>query len=216
MKTFSITSIAAATLVGSTMAASAALLDFTADASYDVQSGSVASGTLADGNTWEITPTPATGTLTYETSDAPAGATPPLTGDNDGIGIDGDELTFPKQMLTLTFNNTVKISTLYFLDLFLTGDHSSGEIALVSVDGGADSSFLATETAGVDAFGFGEFATGLTGKSFTFAVGRTNDGVGRADYALAGVDVATIPLPAGLLLLGTALGGLGIARRRRK
>lgn len=40
---------------------------------------------------------------------------------------------------------------------------------------------------------------------------RLNDGFGIDDAT-----IAAVPLPAGFLLLGTALGGLGVARRRRK
>ncbi len=40
---------------------------------------------------------------------------------------------------------------------------------------------------------------------------RLDDGFGIDDAT-----IAAVPLPAGLLLLGTALGGLGVARRRRK
>ena len=55
----------------------------------------------------------------------------------------------------------------------------------------------------------------ITGTQFTFTIGDSNDGVGLADGALAGVNVAAVPLPAGMLLLGTALGGFSFARRRQ-
>jgi hypothetical protein len=222
------TGLAGAFIAASAVSASAALLDFTDNASYGVRSGAIASGTLADGNTWTLLPTPATFKLSYVTSDAPMGApsTSPLKGDNDGVGVTkptgsvNDEITAPDQMITLTFSKAVKLTTLYFLDLFRSGSSVDTEEAYVSVDGSADAVFSAQEAYVPGGFGFGKFASSLAGKSFTFSAGdidpTNNDDVGQPDYALAGADVSPVPLPAGFLLLGGALAGMGIARRRRK
>lgn len=226
-KSIRLATAAGAVLVAGTLSASAALLDFTDETNgvYDVQGTSSASGTLADGNTWEITPIPSTYDLTYVSDDAPNGATPPLQGDNDGIGVvksggNNDEITAPREMVKLTFKNAVRLTGLYFLDLFTNGDDPNApdferEVALVSVDGAPNVEFGATETFVQGGFGFGSFMTDLVGKTFIFAAANTNDDVARPDYALAGVDVSPIPLPAGMLLLGTALAGLGITRRRK-
>lgn len=220
--TFLKAGLASTFLAASAVAGSAALLDFTdesmATGTYDVQGTASASGTLANGITWELLPTPASWELTY--APAPAGDPAPLAGDNDGVGVQApgtinDEITAPLEMLTLTFSEKVILSGLFFLDLFTDGA-SEAEFAIVNVDGGSDRTFEAYETFVVGGLGFGEFSTKLVGTSFVFSVGNTNDDVASPDYALAGVDVAPIPLPAGLLLMGTALAGLGVARRTKK
>lgn len=100
----------------------------------------------------------------------------------------------------------------------------------------AGTSMTATFTAGLIDF---SFATNLSGgSSIQNGVGSTNgnlslafsdvvgnnkvyaffgDGIGDVDHddMVLEISVAAIPLPAGMLLLGTALGGLAIARRRK-
>ena len=56
----------------------------------------------------------------------------------------------------------------------------------------------------------------LIGQSFVFTAGSLNDTAGFADGALAAMKVAAVPLPAGGLLLLTALGGLAAVRRRKQ
>lgn len=224
MITKSLKTLAAAATVAAfvgSVPASAALLDFTDETggTYDVQSAASASGTLADGNTWTLTPMPVTYELTYVSDDAPAGATPPLAGDNDGVGVvkaggTNDEITAPREMIKLKFHNAVRLTGLLFLDLFTNGSDEE-EVALVSVDGAPSVGFEAYEAYAPGGFGFGEFATNLIGKTFLFSAASTNDDVAKPDYALAGVDVSPVPLPAGMLLLGTALAGFGLARRRQ-
>ena len=143
--------------------------------------------------------------------------------DGDGVGVSNDEITIG-QFVTLTFSKAVKITGIHVLDLFW-GEHQ-GEIGfeIAKVSGDLIASLTADqrkEVAPKTGYRFGSVdSNGFTVSSLTFRASATNlfgdDGV--RDYALAAVDyeVAPIPLPAGGLLLLTALGGLAAARRRKQ
>ena len=135
-------------------------------------------------------------------------------GDNDGIGIIDDEISFPRQYALLEFTDEVTIVTTYWLDLFVRADEQSAEVGFGESNLGDSDSYIAYAPDGVN-YGFGAFATSLTGTGFIFYVGETNDGNANPDAALAALEIAPVPLPAGILLLGGALAGLGIARRRK-
>lgn len=215
-KVFKYIAVSTLALGMGTAGASASLLDFTDNAAYDSQSDALATGTIA-GIGWTLTP--AGGDLTFTTPGP--GSVGPLVGDNDGVGVDDDEITIrPPESVTLTFDKAVQVTGLFFLDLFIAADNSVTESAIITNAAGDMVELFAQENE--PGFGLGEFSSvagdfaSFTGKSFTFTVGTLNDNVGQADYALAGIEIAPIPLPAGILLLGTALGGLGLARRRKK
>lgn len=195
-------------------AASAATIDFTDNDSYTFSTGG-ASGSIAGGVTYTLTPTG--GDLTRVATGAPGMTFPPLMGENDGIGIGDDEVTSPNEALTLTFSSAVTINSLYFLDLFQNPNAMQfNERVFVAADGGVANAFDA-QVAFPDAFGYGAFTgLSLTGTTFVFTAGSENDGVANPDFALAGLDVAPVPLPAGVWLLGAALGGFGVMRRRAR
>ena len=134
---------------------------------------------------------------------------PFVTGDNDGLGIGDDEISFdPSESFTLTFETQVGIVGLYFLD------HFEEEEVHVSVDEG-DVALVFSPGAALGTSGYTAFEDlALFGSKFVFTVGEPNEAGATADYSLAAIDLAPIPLPAGLLLLGGALGMLGVARRR--
>ena len=198
----------------SASSASAALIDFTDNA---VVSG--ISGNTLVGNGWVLTGSPSN--LNLVNGGQPPGAIGPLKGQTDGLGIADDEISFPGESITIKFKQTVVMSGVYFLDLFF--GRAGTEFALLSVDGQSAGSFAAGQFnpgQGNTNPGYGAF-TGLSlvGRSFTFSVASTNDLLNandRPDYALAGVDVAPVPVPAaGLMLLG-GLGGMAALRRRRR
>lgn len=195
-------------------AASAALVDFTNPSSYSIAPG----GTTATGMSGGIgfTVTTSGGRLNNREAGPGATVTSPLAGTVDGLGIQDDEITFPDQTITVAFDRAVTISRLFALDLFQDAEDDGTDEGF-TVNGG--DAFLAQVSISNDRFGFGDFGgLSLTGMSFTFAPISTNDNVGNPDFALAGIEFepSPIPLPAGVLLLGGALAGLGFARRGRK
>ena len=226
MKSIKTFALAATVAMGSTVAAQAALIDFTNPSTYTL-TGSTGSGTSTDG-TLAFTLSAVGGNITNsEVADYDADRVSPLSGQVDGLGVgsglSADEITFPLESLTVSFDRAVTISRLFFLDLFGTrpGEFATetDENATVTSDTGASANFRAQTLNQDGTVGFGDFMTELTGTSFTFIAGEENDSMTFPDFALAGLEVtevAPIPLPAGILLLGGALGGLGLARRKNK
>lgn len=200
-------------------AASADLIDFTS-------ASTGTTGTLFGGSvTWNMT---ASGVLNNSQAfdgTATAGTTAAglaLQTDGYGVGANDDEVTtFPngaQEWIKVSFSAPVMVNALYFLDLFISQDGSSQEVAQVSINGG----FPIVTTYASQVFGYKK--AGFAAATFApiavselfFTVLSSNDNVGFADAALAGIGIAPVPLPAaGLLLLG-GLGGLAAMRRRRK
>ena len=223
----------AATLgLGSVTGANAGLIDYTADfngPSNVSNLGPVLNGsvTISTGSVnWTLTAIPLGANLISAKADL-VPAVSPLVHKQDGIGVENggtdSEVDYPLQKLTLTFSKAVKLTAAYFLDLYV-GEQT--ESAIITT-GGGDSIEIFADPAEINPVpavtsGF-RAANGLEliGKVFTFSVGTDNDVCitgacsDKPNYALAGVEVAAVPLPAGVLLLGTALAGLGFARRRK-
>lgn len=194
--------------------ASASTIDLTDAGSYTAGASS-ANGTV-DGVAWEITPVPNSAILTYTPYDGTGTAVgAPLAFEIDGIGIGqgDDEVTHPTETLVMTFDEEVDVLGIYVLDLFgdetvTIYDQNNVQIALIT----------ATSPSGNNSVGgytYYAFAAATPVTSLTFVPGNGNDNAGNPDFAMAGIELAAIPVPAaGLLLLG-ALGMLGLARRRK-
>jgi hypothetical protein len=162
-------------------------------------------------------------------------ATPGGTGlayDGDGVGIKNDEVSGgnPIETLVLSFSDRVQIKGLHFLDLFFStpdmpdgnGDRHEAVNVFDTVTGMLLATFVSDQllinAAGdnggnaIGGYKFGDLD--WIGKSLTFRVAGSRDDTSR-DFALAGVNVSPIPLPAAGFLLLTAIGGLAAARRRK-
>lgn len=161
----------------------------------------------------------------------------------DGYGISDDEVTGGSQSLTLTFDRSVWINQIYFLDLF-----AKDQSALDASNGSTNPDGNHIETATIDLFNSSDvlIASFLFDAVVTkqvnggFAIfdlpgidnaiqaaklvftgrGKYGDD-GSNDYALAGlsvndIDINQVPLPATLSLMLTVLAGFGVLARRRK
>jgi hypothetical protein len=201
------------------VAANAYTIDFT-------DSGTGTTGSLFGGSvSWTMT---ASGVLNnsqaFDGISTPATSASGLSFQTDGYGVgrnDDEITTFPngrQEWIKVVFSAPVMVNALYFLDLFIAPNGSSQEIAVATINGG----FPIVNINAVDVFnrqlgGFAStsFAPILVSEIF-FTVLSSNDSVGFADGALAGIGIAPVPVPAaGLLLLG-GLGGLAALKRRRK
>lgn len=210
--------LAAGITAASTMGASAALLDFT--------ESSNTSGSIGGGINWSLS---ATGGAVNANTDSDAQGVLPvaLALNTDGVGVGGgdDEVTNTGQTLTLSFTKTIFLQGVHFLDLFIGPNGTESALTFNDADNSLIVEVFATDDGEVspnNGYGFKAVAD-LAIKSITFVPG---DGIDTAngDFALAAIDYRstdgntpdTVPLPAaGFLLLG-ALGGLGLARRRKK
>lgn len=205
--------VAGVALAAGLSAANATVIDFTS-------AGTGTSGSLFKGAvTWTLS---ANGALNnsqvFDGSLAPSGV--PLSFQTDGYGVVDDEISTTSrltQYIDLTFSAPTLVDAIYFLDLFVARNVQSAEVGFASIDGGAPIALLATDLAGTRAAGFvGAAFVPVLASVIRFTVQDTNDLLGVADGALAGVGIAPIPVPAaGLLLLG-GLGGLAALRRRKK
>jgi hypothetical protein len=151
----------------------------------------------------------------------------PIACGSDGLGVLNDEIGFG-QSVTVTFSRALHITSLHFLDLFKSTNDNGHERASLYLNGDSSAAyhFDAVEVLGASN-GVAEDDTRPLGgylfanvnfsnvNSMTFFAmeGFTDDADN--DFALAGIDVQAVPLPAAGWLL---IGGLGtlIALRRRK
>ncbi len=195
-------------------ASGAAVIDFTSAATGQ-------SGVLAGGTTWSMT---ASGYLNnsqlFDGNAKPAGTGLAFERDGYGVGMNDDEITttpMREEWIDVTFSAPTLVNAFYFLDLFQARDRSTIEVGQATVDGSTTFSLMATDIAGSGAGGFvAAVFKPIYATVIRFTVLKSNDNFGYADGALAGIQVAPVPIPAAGLLLMGGLGGLAALRRRRK
>ncbi len=160
---------------------------------------------------------PADNSLTFQNFDGDATVNPNLAFDNDGIGIGDDEITVGDEEVTVTFSQTVSVLGFYFLDLFKSQNTTDEEVALVYNNGSLVGTFNADlQFQQQGGYRYAASPMQILADTLVFKADIGNDSVGKADYALAAIDVQPIPVPAALPLFGTALAGIGFFGWRRK
>jgi hypothetical protein len=149
---------------------------------------------------------------------------------SDGVGIDigdpkidSDEINgidnpAMNQILTITFDQVVKVSGFYFLDMYVNPKNSSHrEQATIIADGVFVSTVSGNENPGEG--GYAELLINpIYTKTLEFSASFLSQfwDDGDNDYALAAVDVSPVPLPPAIWLFGTAIAGLLGMRRTQK
>ena len=199
-------------------AANASVIDFTSASTG--HSGSVNNGAA----TWSMT---ASGYLNnsqkYDGSYVSAGAAATgLSFESDGYGVgkNDDEITTkPKsqEWIQVTFSKPVLVNAIYFLDLFISKNRQTWEVGQATIDGKTLISVVASDVVGNGAPGFAATVfKPIYATVIRFTILSSNDALGFADGALAGIGLAPVPLPAagGLMIVG--LGGLAALRRRKQ
>lgn len=194
--------------------ANATVIDYTSAATGT--SGSIFGGAI----NWTMT---ASGYLNnsqlFDGRSKPVGSGLVFDRDGYGVGAADDEITttaMRQEWIEVAFSAPVMVNAFYFLDLFVSRTGSSREVGEATING-VVYSLDATDIAGSGAGGFAGLSINpVMASVIRFTVLSSNDNVGFADGALAGIEVAPVPLPAaGMLLLGS-LGAMVALRRRRQ
>jgi hypothetical protein len=131
--------------------------------------------------------------------------------DQDGVGVGDDEITGRgvnrQEWIAITFDRPVAIDQIILLDLFI-GNRGT-ERAVIN-----GTSYGAVERLGGGNSGALFIDFDQTVGQLVFAATRFPGDNGNNDYAIGGI-TAPVPLPASVLMLLGALGGLSYIGRRR-
>ena len=155
----------------------------------------------------------------------------PLLCEYDGFGIGDDEITATRktELAKVEFTNgPVTVFGIHFFDLF-TSDKGSELARFQFFFAGGGQSAKINQRAGNPSDGSGyayaDFGSGYDNVTHILFWGRGEDhnpcanssclDDGTNDFAVAGIDIAPVPLPASAFLLMGGLAGLGFMRRHK-
>lgn len=192
--------------------ANALLIDFTSETWSGVDaSGASHTESIAGIGDVTLTAYSAGSSLTFNDLDsggcnAGGGAGAGLDCVGDGIGIGDDEITSYTEVLRVSFSSPVDVLDILLLDLFSSepetariASYGSGGLSTFTVGGSTDVGGLVMT---------GIAVSGVT-NLFFWAQGEYSD------YALAGIEVAAVPIPGALVLFLSGLAGFGVLRKRK-
>ncbi|MGI1671894.1 MAG: VPLPA-CTERM sorting domain-containing protein [Neptuniibacter sp.] len=227
LKMRNLLSCMAATLVLASPVSNAALLDFTDLDVLDAlsKSGSGTSTTysgLIDNVAFTLSATG--GTLKKHNDSKYDGSSyigcqatgGPLKCDKDGLGVDNDEITgysdqAAKEKIIISFAKPVSISDFYFLDLYKGSQQETAKVTINGLTYGLN----ASATSGDGGFGGLSLLTPLITDQIVFAAPFKIGDDGNNDFAVAGLSLTPVPLPAAAWLFVSGLAGVAWLRRRK-
>lgn len=226
----------AATLLVSSVAANATLIDFTDGDAWGVGNGLTSPTTVEYGDlsvtlrAFRDHPNE----VDYTNRDEGGCSVTGLVCQTDGVGVRDDEITwhdggmYDGELITIEFSEAVDIDWVGFLDLFdENGGKEVAQVVATYQDGStsgqgfeADQStgtkgwFQATADNGIKSVI--DFFTGVTKLEFFADKAGSISGPSNSDFALAAIKVTEVPEPGTLGLMGLGLLALVRARRNAK
>ena len=205
--------------------AQAAILDFTADVLSEAE-GRVRTATVDD-TLFTITgrPQPVNNDELYDGGDQAFCST--LACERDGLGMKDDEFTGgqrPRERAAIE-SEGITVERIFLLDLFKGKRARQGaesvQIRFFTEESGNQPAetivFVATDVKADNNAGFYAIDVGLSNVVRMVFRARTRSGADdrTSDFALAGIEYTSMPIPGAALFFGTALVAAAAARRKR-
>lgn len=203
--------VSLAALIAAPLPASALTVDFTEAGLFNVDATETYD---LDGNDVTVSLS-SNGTLTFTAFDGD-NSVADLAFDYDGVGVGDDEITNGGEEVTVSFSVPVLVRAFSFLDLYRAQNDQDYEVALVYLNGDLVHSFDASVFFQQEGGFLFAAVDPLMADELVFRAASGNDDVGQADYALAALDIAPVPLPAALPLFASGVGLLGVFGWRRR